>query len=824
MTRPAHHDRKRNIAPTTGFIHTVRRLLIVIAGIALVLVGNAALAAGASAAPSVSVYPTPGSRSFLPGTQIGFRGIPASKIGNVSVVGSRTGAHQGRIAADSDGNGGSFIPTTPFAAGETVSVSTGLNVIGGKNGSWKFQVVTPAGSIAGRAPAHVPAGRNGVMHFNSRPDLQPAALTVTKNSASSSLGDIFVAPQYGPAQDGPMLLDPTGHLIWFHPTPSNQLATDFRVQQLGGKPVLTWWQGSMNNGSGRGNDYIYNTDYQQIAVVRAGNGLQGADLHEFDLTNGGNAWIIAVSPIRYPGTSKPLMDSVVQEIDIKTGLVMFEWHAFDHVPLSTSFFRTPHAPGHVWDPYHANSVSIDSDGNPIVSVRNTWAAYKIDRSTGNVIWTLGSSRSSFKMGSGTRTAFQHDLVVQPDGTLTIFDDGAGPPRKESQSRAIRIAINTKTKTASLVKQYFHSPALSSNYEGGAQMLPGGDLFVDWGQKPYFSEFNSKGQMNFDAHWNTFTPSYRAYRMPWNAQPPTLPTTALSRGSDGISTIYASWNGATTVSSWNLLGGNSPGGLKSVGSIGRHGFETAIRAHSMLPYFAVQALGSNHQVLATSQPTGSTKTRMSIFGHSAFVSAGGTGGLFVGCFSGSNCSATATISAGRTVIARTGKQTVPANSGGPVFFSLSGTGRSMLRRARGHQLGVSVSVRNADRASTSRTTNLIPYKTSGPAPHTSTGSSPSFQILSKTAFVSSKGVGGMFLSCKSSAGCHVSTTITAGRTEIAKTGSEYIGGGDCGLIFFTLSSAGQSALSHARGNQLGAVMSSTSGRDRATASINVVRWG
>jgi hypothetical protein len=286
-------------------------------------------------------------------------------------------------------------------------------------------------------------------------------------------------------------------------------------------------------------------------------------------------------------------------VDIKTGLVLFEWHAYDHGPVSTSFFRTPKHPGHVWDPYHANSVSIDRDGNPIVSLRNTWAAYKIDRDTGNVIWTLGSSRSSFKMGAGTRTAFQHDLVVQPDGTFTIFDDGAGPPRKESQSRAIRIAVNTQTKTATLVRQYFHSPALSSNYEGGAQVMPGGDLFVDWGQKPYFSEFNSKGQLVFDAHWNTFTPSYRAYRYPWSSQPPTAPAIAVSRGSHGVTTVYASWNGDTTAEAYRVLGGSSPSHLAALRIVKRHGFETRLEVHSTARYFQVQALGAKAKVLARS---------------------------------------------------------------------------------------------------------------------------------------------------------------------------------------------------------------------------------
>ncbi|MBV8711007.1 MAG: hypothetical protein JOY56_04485, partial [Solirubrobacterales bacterium] len=201
--------------------------------------------------PAVSVYPLPGSISSLPQTQITFRGIPASQIGSVQVAGSSTGAHGGTIQADSDGQGGSFMPSQPFAPGETVTVTTGLNVVGGSGGAWKFAVAVPFGTINPMKLPMVPAGSGGVQQFHSRPDLQPASVTVNKRSGAAYNGDIFLTPQYGPVQNGPMLLDPAGNLIWFQPVPPNQLATDFRVQQLGGQPVLTWWQGYTNNGSGR---------------------------------------------------------------------------------------------------------------------------------------------------------------------------------------------------------------------------------------------------------------------------------------------------------------------------------------------------------------------------------------------------------------------------------------------------------------------------------------------------------------------------------------------------------------------------------------------
>ena len=243
------------------------------------------------------------------------------------------------------------------------------------------------------------------------------------------------------------------------------------MQTLNGQPVLTWWQGFTNNGSGRGEGVIYNSQYQQIATVQAGNGLQGMDLHEFLVTPQGDAYIVGVSPIHSAGMGRPFMDAVIQEIDIKTGLVLFEWHALDHIPISESFFKQG-AKGLVFDPYHANSISIDTDGNLIVSLRNTWAVYKINHQTGAVMWTLGSNQNNFKMGAGTQTAFQHDVVVQPNGMLTMFDDGAGPPRVHSQSRAIEESVNESNKTVTLVKQFEHSPGAERELRGRRPGPPG----------------------------------------------------------------------------------------------------------------------------------------------------------------------------------------------------------------------------------------------------------------------------------------------------------------------------------------------------------------
>lgn len=780
-----------------------------------------ATAGGALAQPpAVSVFPSPNTTTALPQTQITFRGIPASQIGRIQVVGSSTGAHAGTIDADSDGQGGSFIPAQPFAAGETVTVTTGLNVLGGTNGAFRFGIATPFGTIQPMKLPIVPAGPNGVQYFHSRPDLQPASVTISKNSRSAYGADIFLTPQYGPNQNGPMILDPSGNLIWFQPLPANQLATDFRVQEYGGQPVLTWWQGYTNNGSGRGEGVIYNDRYQQIATVQAANGLQGMDLHEFLLTPQGDAYVVGVSPVHYGSLKRPLMDAVVQEIDIKTGLVLFEWHALDHVPITESFFKT-NAPGYVYDPYHLNSVALDPDGNLIISMRNTWATYKVDHQSGAVIWTLGSNQNNFKMGPGTSTAFQHDVLVQPDGTFTMFDDGGGPPTVRP-GRAIRVAVNETKKTVTLIKQYEHSPALDTDFEGNAQLLPGGDMFVGWGQQPYFTEFNSGGQEVFDGRFTSNTSSYRAYKMPWGGQPLANPNIALSPNNDGTTEVWASWNGATTVSSWRVLTGPSAGALAPLETVAKRGFETAISAPSGTADFAVQALDSAGHVLAASA-TQTVPPRIGIAGRSAFVSATGVGGLPAVCLNTSTCHITMTITAGRTVLARTGSEKIPAEGGGVIYFALNGAGRSLLSHARGRRLLVRLSGVDVSKLTLNRLITLIPFSTRGSAPARGASQSSTLRILGLTDFVSSGGVGGILAECLSTTPCHVRTTVSVGRGQIAATGSELLGPRQVGYLIFSLSASGRSMLARARGNQLGAGVRITDGGATASGSIALVRF-
>ena len=492
------------------------------------------------------------------------------------------------------------MPNQPFAQGETVTVTTGLDVIGASGGRFTFAIAHIVPLIPNGTLSDIPrALPHGVMHFRSEPGLEPASLTVTDDAAPASEGDIFLAPQNGPIQNGPMILDSAGQLVWFLPLPvaTNVFVNDFRVQNLYGQPVLTWWQGFRNAGFGqsRGVGVIVNSHYQQIATVRAADGLD-AGSHELLITPDGDAYITASSPVRLPGRRVPTIDSVVQEIDIKTGLVLFEWHALDHVPLSASVTSE----GSWFDPYHVNSISVGADGNLLVSMRNTSAVYDIDHQTGRVLWTLGGKDSSFAMGPGTETYLQHDAVAQPDGTLTLFDNGGGLPFLHPQSRAIQERLDLRTMTATLIGECDHSPSLRTVVEGGMQLLGDGDAMVGWGSEPYFSECDPAGKQIFDAHFNEPIDSYRAYRFPWNAQPWTAPALAVSASAGGMTSLYMSWNGATDVSEWQVLGGVTSRALRPVETTPDTGFETAVAVHTADRYFSARALDEDGNVLSTSR--------------------------------------------------------------------------------------------------------------------------------------------------------------------------------------------------------------------------------
>jgi len=412
--------------------------------------------------------------------------------------------------------------------------------------------------------------------FVSRPDLRPPPVAIGVAADGAAPGYVFIAPKKAVRQRGPLIVDDRGRVVWFRPLSLG--VADFRVQRYRGRPVLTWWQGRSKFGRGRGSYVILNSSYRRIAFVRAGHGLAG-DEHEFTITPRDTALIT------FYQRRGDVIDSGLQELDIATGRVLFEWHALGHIALSESYAkRREKAP---FDYFHVNSVELGRDGNLLISARNTDAIYEIDRRTGAIIWRLGGRRSDFALGRGTRFAWQHDARWRSPATISLFDDGAAPAVKK-QSRALLLHVGLARRKVTLLHAYAHPRHLLATSQGNMQVLSDGHVFVGWGAEPWFTEFAPDGKVVFDGRFVKGADSYRAYKFGWHGRPADRPTVVARKTGDGRITVYASWNGATDVSRWQVLGGASSRDLKPLRAVHRTGFETKIELKTDARFFAVRA--------------------------------------------------------------------------------------------------------------------------------------------------------------------------------------------------------------------------------------------
>ncbi len=469
-----------------------------------------------------------------------------------------------------------------------------------------------------------------VWSFVSEPDLHPMKVTVNTLKPGTSPGLIFVAPYafsadaiYG--QPGSLILDSEGNPIWFRPLNSpNLMNTDFRMQKLHGKPVLTFWQGTLATppaytnvpaGSSEPGScyYILDNRYQVIKTVSAKKGFI-SDIHEFLLTPDNTALFLSTKLVPmdltpYGGPQDGyVQDFAIQEIDLETGELLFFWDALEHIPLSDSYEKA----STIWDAYHLNSLGLtDNKREILLSGRNTWTLYKINKRKGKIVWQLGGKHSDFTIESGAEFSWQHDARFLPHNRISLFDDNCCEssiiPPGTPYAHGLVLQLNLDKMTASLKRSYYHDPNLQVGSQGSVQSLKNGNKFIGWGESQYFSEYRRPGNNVNDPALNTVYDAempgsnytYRAYRDDWVATPRYRPSIAV-KSKNGKITVYASWNGSTETRAWRVYAGRCPNNLCSVKSAPKTGFETAIGEPCPGPYFMVKALNGKGRVIGVSR--------------------------------------------------------------------------------------------------------------------------------------------------------------------------------------------------------------------------------
>jgi hypothetical protein len=581
----------------------------------------AALAAPASAlagtATPLTISPANGTPDASPKTGISVLGAPPADITSVTVTGSESGAHPGKLLPFSGKRGAVFQPDTPLTEGEKASVV--VSVKGRKATNLSFEVARLAPTPPFLNPSSTQPDK--LHSFVSEPGLTPPKITVLKPNKNFTTS-VFLTPLPSPivhpgstttitltpvGPGGPLIVDPKGNVVWFKQATRPNVAANLQIQRFDGKPVLTWWEGPVTIAAyGQGEGVIADTRYRTKYRVRAGNGYS-MDIHELSLTPEGDALfpVYSLVKVHLPGTPEgqltTMIDAIIQQVDVRTNRVVWEWHSLGNVPISDSYATTGNSA--FFDVYHINSIQPVGADRLLVSMRDTSALYLIDRATGRVVWTLGGKSSDFKLGKGARFWFQHDARMIGPNRISLFDDEAGPPQKAPTARGLVLSLDMRKKRAAVAGEYKRSNDTSPQSEGSVQLMEEeGIFFVGFGAEPFYTQFTKAGKVSYDARLPLDDGSYRVYTYPWKSTPTTRPAVAVRPATDGKTVVYASWNGATEVARWQVLAGPPVGSLKPLGSpAAKSGFETRI----VVPtgdednVYAVQAIDAKGKVLATS---------------------------------------------------------------------------------------------------------------------------------------------------------------------------------------------------------------------------------
>jgi hypothetical protein len=492
-------------------------------------------------------------------------------------------------------------------------------------------------AVAATAATAAPIGAyttTGAWTFRSAPSLHPPKLLTDRRTVSTHLaaGDFLLdsfpnvrAPGPMTGEGGPLIVDNKLQPVWVHPVGTRVVSANLQQETYLGNPVLVFWQGVLTRTGAvsQGEVVVLDRSYRAIATLRA-RAPWVISLHDATIT-GGDIWVTVYRNVPnqnlsvYGGARKDTVYDVgIQEYDLTTRTLLYTWDALNpggkpNVPLSASEQPAIARSGTAWDAYHLNSVQVLPGNLILLSMRNTSAVYLINTATNRTIWTLGGKRSfdNFTMPANARFSWQHDAELFPNGELTLFADNCCRVRSkgtferpDGPSQGMVLRLNPAVRSVSLAAKYPFRPTRNVAFLGSMQLLPGGNALVGWGSLPYFSEYTRSGTLLLDAVFPGKDESYRAqFSATWLGTP-SYPPSGAARTSRGKTTVYASWNGATEVSSWQVLAGSTARRLGVVATKPKQGFETAIALNSRSDKaFKVVALNRAHRVLGTSAAFG-----------------------------------------------------------------------------------------------------------------------------------------------------------------------------------------------------------------------------
>lgn len=309
----------------------------------------------------------------------------------------------------------------------------------------------------------------------------------------------------------PCIFDSDGYLMWYSQTPGHT-SLDFKYYPQSGQYSF------LNVIAGQQTLRVLDSNLDLEATFTAQN--TSGDTHEFFRTENGN-WIYMTKYVTVvdlsaytinnaPGDSATVIRGIgLQEIDA-SGTLIFEWNSNDYIH-PTDFYDEYNYNVNDFDYNHGNAVAEDDDGNLLISFRHLNAIYKINRTTGEVIWILGGKSSDFTFTDNDFFSGQHYIRKQQNGNYSLFDNGNMSPNS-AQTRGVEYSLDTVNWIATKSFEIIHPDEFYSRAMGNFSYLPNDEYLLGYGfvNRPFPSATIFDAQKNIVQQF-FFEDSVMSYR-------------------------------------------------------------------------------------------------------------------------------------------------------------------------------------------------------------------------------------------------------------------------------------------------------------------------
>lgn len=508
------------------------------------------------------ISPVPSSKFNSPKTNIIIRfgekfDLSKTNVNSlITVTGSKSGKHNGRIVLTEDQKTIIFNPQIPFADNEkvTVNLNKRIKTFSQKDTpplrfSFKTSKIYNIEKDNLELPKLYSGSRNisykknsGNNYFIKSIDSLPADFpNYSIDSINNpSQGNFFFTPFNGNYPNYLVIADNFGIPIFYRKTTMGR-AIDLKRQPNGS---ITYYKEGANQ------HYVMDSSYNIIDSLHMQNGYS-TNLHELVILENGHSLMMGYDPqhvrmdtiVAGGDSNATVAGLIIQELDENKN-VIFQWRSWDHFKITDATEDIDLNAAYI-DYVHGNAIEVDSDSNILISSRNMDEITKINRQTGEIIWRLGGKYCRNNEFTFTNDpigfSHQHDIRRLPNGNIGLFDDGN--LHSPQFSRAVEYKLDEINKTATLIHDYRNNPETFSFAMGSARFLDSNNVVIGWGYNtdpPSITEMRGDETV-FSLTLPETTWSYRALKFPWKTnlfvtKPDTLNFDMVSIGDSLIKSL------------------------------------------------------------------------------------------------------------------------------------------------------------------------------------------------------------------------------------------------------------------------------------------------